>query len=447
MNKLNYLLICLALIFCSSVVYGQNTDSKKIKKDSSSKWEHTTFTDDVYKENAKNHRLQIGGYGEATTHRYFYSSSFNRYTYPDQYTDVKSRGQFDLPHVVFNISYNFGKGWSVSTEIEFEHGGAGTSIEIEDEEFGEYEQEVEKGGEIVLEQFWIQKSFCDALNIRAGHIIVPVGVTNQYHMPIEYFTVLRPEEETSILPLTWHQTGISVWGKISKWYYNVSFISGLDAERFSDRGWIKDGAISPYEFEIANSYAGAFRIENRSVKGLKLGISGYYGHSAANSLKSERYQNITGAVTIGSADATYNDYNIIARGGFVYGNLGDSKQISTINKNMSVNSPSPRTNVASDAISYFVEAGYDVFSFFKSLQEHKLYLFGHFGYYNTMYKTVNEILADTRFGRYIATGGINYYPIPQIAIKAEYSSRIFKSPYNNENTISLGIMYSGLFNR
>lgn len=447
MRKVYFLSFCLFLTMCSSAVYGQRNKEKVKREKDTTAWEHTVYTDDVQKKNAKKHKLQIGGYGEITAHRFFYSNNFNRYSYPDQYKSVDSRGQFDLPHVVFNISYNFGKGWSVSTEIEFEHGGTGSTIEIEDEEFGEYEQEVEKGGEIVLEQFWIQKRFNDAFNLRIGHIVVPVGVTNQYHMPIEYFTVLRPEEEGSILPLTWHQTGISLWGKAGKWHYNVLFISGLDAERFSDNGWIKDGAVSPYEFEIANAFAGAFRVENRSVKGLKLGLSGYYGHSAKNSLKSERYKDVKGELLIGSFDAQYNDHNVIARGCITYGHLWDSKQISTINKNMSKNSPSPRTNVASDAMCYFVEAGYDFFSFNPKLKEHKFYVFGHVGYYDSMYKTANEILSNARYERYIVSGGINYYPIPQVAIKAEFSSRIFNSPYNTENTISLGVMYAGMFNK
>ena len=173
-------------------------------------------------------------------------------------------------------------------------------------------------------------------------------------MPIEFFTVLRPEEENTILPLTWHETGISLWGEAGKWKYNVMFIAGLDAERFSDKNWIKKVSVSPYEFKIANSYAGAFRVENSSVKGLRLGLSGYYGHSAKNSLKADRYKDITGAVGIGSFDATYDEHHVIARGSVTYGYLGDSKKISVINRNLSKNSPSPRTNIASEALCYLL---------------------------------------------------------------------------------------------
>ena len=41
--------------------------------------------------------------------------------------------------------------------------------------------------------------------------------------------------------------------------------------------------------------------------------------------------------------------------------------------------------------------------------------------------------------------GINYYPIKQIAIKAEYSNRILKELYNNESSLNIGVAYEGFF--
>ncbi|MDR2802284.1 MAG: hypothetical protein LBB31_03600, partial [Prevotellaceae bacterium] len=141
-------------------------------------------------------RLQIGGYGEAVMQHMFYSDSPARYAYPASHTG-KTHGRADLPHVVFYLGYDFGRGWKMATEIEFEHGGAGSTYEIEKTEAGEYETEIEKGGEVALEQFWIEKTFAPQANLRLGHIIVPVGLTNQYHMPVEFFSVLRPEEESA----------------------------------------------------------------------------------------------------------------------------------------------------------------------------------------------------------------------------------------------------------
>ena len=84
----------------------------------------------------------------------------------------------------------------------------------------EFEQEQERGGEVELEQFWIQKSFGRFANIRAGHIVVPVGLTNAYHEPLNFFTVYRPEGENTILPCTWHQTGVSFWGHAGDFRYD-----------------------------------------------------------------------------------------------------------------------------------------------------------------------------------------------------------------------------------
>ena len=41
--------------------------------------------------------------------------------------------------------------------------------------------------------------------------------------------------------------------------------------------------------------------------------------------------------------------------------------------------------------------------------------------------------------------GINYYPIDEIVIKAEYSHRFLKSQYIDEPSVSIGIAYAGFF--
>lgn len=402
----------------------------------------------------KKPRLTLGGYGEAVMTRNFYSDNWKRYTDATKYKDADSHGRFDLPHVVLSIGYDFGKGWSMGSEIEFEHGGTESAVEIEEEETGEYESEVERGGEVALEQFWIQKSFCPEINLRMGHIIVPVGLTNGHHMPTEFFGVYRPEGENTILPCTWHETGVSLWGRIGDWRYEAMFVAGLDADRFGNQNWIQGGAGSPYEFKIANSYAGAARIDNYSIKGLRIGVSGYIGNSASNSLKAVNFKDLKGTVTIGSVDFDYNDHNWIARGSLVYGHLTNSGKISEANRSLKGYGISPGTNIGSEAISVGVEAGYDIFSQISKLREkeQKLYLFGRYDYYDPMYKMGTntkgqQLMDEEQWGRQRIAFGVNYYPINDIVIKGEYSCRLFKSQYNNEPSISLGIAYSGFFTK
>lgn len=413
---------------------------------------------DSVQNHVKGNRLSIGGYGEAAYTRNFYSDNVYRYTDPKSYKNDPSHGRFDIPHAVIYISYDFGKGWTMSSEIEFEHTGSGGAIEKEYSEGGEWEQEVEKGGEVELEQSWIQKSFGSFLNVRAGHIVVPVGLTNAHHEPLNYFTVYRPEGEATILPCTWHDTGISIWGRLGDFRYEVQMLAGLDAFMFDRENWIQGGAGSPFEFKVANKYGFAARIDNYTLPGLRVGLSGYYGQAMHNSYPHEfegedangnkkTYDGTKGRVAIGAIDFTFNRYNWIVRGNADYGYLSNASTISKIKRNLtSNNAPYKKTPVGKNAVAVGIEAGYDVFSQIGKLREdnQKLYLFGRYEYYNSYIPAKDQSKYEYT-GKNRMAFGVNYYPIPQIAVKAEYSKRFFKSQYNNEPSVSLGVAYQGFF--
>jgi hypothetical protein len=289
-----------------------------------------TVAADSVMQHVNGKRLSVGGYGEVAMSRNFYSDHVSRYSLADEHKNDPSHGRFDIPHAVIYLGYDFGKGWTMGTEIEFEHGGVGMAYEKEDEEGGEWEQEVEKGGEVELEQFWIQKSFGRWANIKAGHIVVPVGLNNAYHEPLNFFTVYRPEGENTILPSTWHQTGISFWGKTKGWRYELQFLAGLNSDNFTNTGWINKGPGTPTEGEIATKYGTALRIDNYCIKGLRIGLSGYYGHAIGNSYPNNKdgaESKYKGVVAIGAIDFTYNNYNWIVRGQADYGYLSDAKQL------------------------------------------------------------------------------------------------------------------------
>ena len=413
----------------------------------------TSAADSVY-QHAKGNRLSIGGYADIALTRNFFSDNVYRYSNPSQHKDDPGHGRFDIPHAVIYLSYDFGKGWSMSSEIEFEHGGAGGAVEQEFDEAGDWEQETEKGGEVELEQLWIQKSFAPWANLRVGHFVVPVGLTNAYHEPLNYFTVYRPEGEGTILPCTWHQTGVSLWGRHGDWRYEAQFLPGLDALMFSQEGWIKDGAKSPYEFDVANKYAVAARVDNYSVPGLRLGLSAYYGHSINNTYPNDKegegkqYDKVKGVVAVGAFDFTLNRANWIVRGNADYGYLGDAAAISTAKLNATAsNAPAKKLPVGKNAVALGVEAGYDVFSQFSKLRnkEQKFYVFGRYEYYDSYIPDKKNQREYNFTNRQRVAAGVNYYPIPQIAVKAEYSHRFLKSQYNDEPSVSIGIAYQGFF--
>lgn len=409
-----------------------------------------TVAADSVMQHVNGKRLSVGGYGEVAMSRNFYSDHVSRYSLADEHKNDPSHGRFDIPHAVIYLGYDFGKGWTMGTEIEFEHGGVGMAYEKEDEEGGEWEQEVEKGGEVELEQFWIQKSFGRWANIKAGHIVVPVGLNNAYHEPLNFFTVYRPEGENTVLPSTWHQTGISFWGKTKGWRYELQFLAGLNSDNFTNTGWINKGPGTPTEGEIATKYGTALRIDNYCIKGLRIGLSGYYGHAIGNSYPNNKdgaESKYKGVVAIGAIDFTYNNYNWIVRGQADYGYLSDAKQLKYFTNRLNGLSPFHHSAfVSKNAFAYGIEAGYNIFSQIEKLRQdnQKLYLFGRYEHYNPYAsKTKNTSYDYTNVKRMAV--GINYYPVKQIVVKAEYSHRFLKSQYNNEPAINIGVAYEGWF--
>ena len=409
-----------------------------------------TVAADSVMQHVNGKRLSVGGYGEVAMSRNFYSDHVSRYSLADEHKNDPSHGRFDIPHAVIYLGYDFGKGWTMGTEIEFEHGGVGMAYEKEDEEGGEWEQEVEKGGEVELEQFWIQKSFGRWANIKAGHIVVPVGLNNAYHEPLNFFTVYRPEGENTVLPSTWHQTGVSFWGRTKGWRYELQFLAGLNSDNFTNTGWINKGPGTPTEGEIATKYGTALRIDNYCIKGLRIGLSGYYGHTIGNSYPNNKdgaEAKYKGVVAIGAIDFTYNDHNWIVRGQADYGYLSDAQQLKYFTNRLNGLSPFHHSAfVSKNAFAYGIEAGYNVFSQIEKLRQsnQKMYLFGRYEHYNPYAsKTKNTSYDYTNVQRMAA--GINYYPVKQIVVKAEYSHRFLKSLYNNEPAINIGVAYEGWF--
>lgn len=404
---------------------------------------------DSVMEHAGGSRLTVGGYGEVAYSRNFYSDNGYRYSRPSAYKDDKSHGRFDIPHAVIYLGYDFGKGWTFGTEIEFEHGGAGTAVEYESDESIEYENETEKGGEVELEQFWLQKSFGQAINLRAGHIVVPFGLVNAHHEPLNFFTVYRPEGENTILPSTWHQTGVSLWGKPTSWLrYEAQFIAGLDAFKFNRLNWIGEGTSNPFEFEVANKYGALLRLDFYPFAGTRIGLSGYYGRAMHNSyphdMETGDNKKLHGNVYLGSVDFTFNRFNWIVRGNADYGYVSDADAISQLAKPQTQYvKPYESTWFGAHAIATNIEAGYDVFSQIPSLRAkgQKFYVFGHFEYYDSYLGAKTKKYTQ----KYIYAGGINYYPIPQIGIKAEYNYRDLKSQYNDEPSVNIGVVYEGFF--
>lgn len=386
-------------------------------------------------------KYRFGGYGEILYQQHNYGA--NRYKDPAG-APKDSRAYLTIPRTIFAVDYKFRDDIVLGTEIEFEYGGTGSAMELEYSEGGEYEMEVEKAGEVVLEQFHITKRFANWLNVRVGHIIVPVGLTNAHHEPIFFFGTTRPEGEVALLPSTWHETGISLLGYLPSWRYELMLVNGLDPNGFSTANWVGSGKQGIFEQITATNPAFAGRVEYTGVKGLRVGASGYYGNSAKNSSKPQAFTGLKGTVSILSGDLQYQGHNVIARANYIYGNLADSKAISDINYLSFKKTGYPITEVAKNALTYAAEIGYNVLSFWDAKE--KLYPFVRYEYYNTAEAVEAGAKENPRYKRDLTTFGFNYNLLPNLVVKADYSiRRINEGKYNSEHTFGLGVAYTAWF--
>ncbi|MDE6009254.1 MAG: hypothetical protein K2J48_03910 [Muribaculaceae bacterium] len=400
-------------------------------------------------------RFRVGSYAEMVAS--FKDYGINRFQ--TEGSTKEHRNTIAIPRFTLGFDFKFNKKWILGAEIEFEAGGTGTAVELENNENGEYETEIEKGGEVAIEQLHITRLIVPAFNIRAGHQVVPLGLTNAHHEPINFFGTIRPESQTIMLPSTWHETGISIFGTFGKGHalfdYEAMVVAGLNANGFDRNTWIAAGKQGFFETDNFTSPGYVARIDWRGVNGLRTGVSFYYCRdTGANSDKSQTYS-AYGRIPlqIFSFDAQYRNKILTVRADLTYGHLGNSRAVNERNNRLPGASPYSRlTPVAKNALSYGAELGLNFGNLFSIHPCPTLYPYARYEYYNPQKVVEKPYTADRRLEVSKWSAGLNWFPLPNLIVKADYSTRqigtskVFgKGPYNSENEFSIGIAYIGWF--
>ena len=97
----------------------------------------------------------------------------------------------------------------------------------------------EDKGELELEQAYVDYLIAPELNVRAGMLLVPVGIINERHEPPIFHGVERPFVDTVIVPSTWFDVGAGVHGTIrGQVRYRLYAMAPLDAAFFTMNGVI-----------------------------------------------------------------------------------------------------------------------------------------------------------------------------------------------------------------
>ena len=374
------------------------------------------------------------------------------YAHFDWELDPGRRAAIDVERFVIAPKYRINDTIRLESELEFEHGGTGSTMEFDKfEEFGEFETEIEKGGEVIVEKLAAVFSFRPSFNLRVGHIIVPVGLVAKRHRPQHYFTTTRPEAEAHLIPTIWHETGVEIFGSLGALNYQAQIVNGLDSTGFSSRHWIVPG--HQLRFETANAEAPAFvgRLDYAFHENATVGISGYYGDTAANRPKPD--VDFDAHVGIVSLHGFYEVNAVKIRGLFLWGTLENADQLSKVNRTLSNNLNVKRTPIGSSALGWYIEAGYDILSFFRrqnnSAKDNDLKdtppdmvldVFARYDYYDTMASVEGIIFDNPRWERSTWTFGINYRVHPKMVFKSHYSlRRLATTDKNRENTFALGL--------
>ena len=347
--------------------------------------------------------VSIGGYGEANA----------------QFIHGQSNIA-DMLRAVLYFGYKYNDRIIFNSEIEFEHGNTDENANGQ-------------SGEVAVEFANLNFLINDYANLRAGLNLVPIGIINEVHEPTTFFGVLRPDVERFIIPTTWRDLGVGVFGQVIPGLnYRAYLLNGLDSRGFTASEGIRGGRQNGNRPRI-NDVAFATRAEYNGIPGLVLGGSFYIGNSGQN--ESVDGEKIGGLVQIYEADAQFRWRGLEARGLFAWIDISDA---GLINQN---NGFTGNQSVGSELYGFYLEAGYNVLS----LVDVGPYLeyfspFVRYEKYNTQFEVPSGFSSDPANDRQLVTFGFSYKPIPQIVIKADYQWRDNEAD-TADNQFNLGIGY------
>jgi hypothetical protein len=383
-------------------------------------------------------RLEIHGYGDLGWSHYDFgpdpratptgSAQASRSTMDVRRLAVEMEGEL-LEHVEFEA------------EVEFEHGGTGTSLELDYDEFGEYEQDIEKGGEVVVEELHLTRTFGDALNLRLGHFYVAVGLTFDHYRPLDHLGTRRNEAESSVIPVLWHETGVAAFGRLGRVRWWAQLVNGLDSTGFGSKTWIAGGQQKRFEEIRASDLAIVGRVDVQLGDSSTLGVSGYTGDSGGNRPKDD----LGGAgarVTVGDLHGEIGWRGAQIRGVFLYGHLADAERVTNRNRTLSNHLGASRTPVASGAYALSLEAGYDVLPLLARGSADAVVPFVRYDRADSMHETEGAVFDNPRFARRILTLGLDWRLRQRVVLECDYAMRRLGEngvEFNHENTAALGV--------
>lgn len=310
--------------------------------------------------------ISIGGYGEL------------RY---QNFEDGED--EFDLLRAVLYFGYKFDDRWLFNSEIEYEHAGEEVGVEL-----------------AYLDYLWRPQA-----NLRAGLLLIPMGFINELHEPTTFLGANRPISERIIIPATWRENGVGLFGEAGPLSYRTYVVAGLDASGFT-AGGIRGGRQEGIE-SSAEDLAWVGRLDYSGLPGLLVGGSAYLGDSGQGLDPGVGTQ-----IVEGHLEWKWKGLELRALG--VQAELDD---VAELNDELGL---SGNRSVGERLTGQYLQVGYDVLA--GRGGDQAFIPFGRWETYNTQDEVPRGFSADPANDVEVLTLGFSYKPIDQIVVKVDHQS-------------------------
>jgi hypothetical protein len=345
--------------------------------------------------------LSIGGYAEAN--------------YRNFLGDKDRSDSTDFLRLVTYLGYKFTDSIVFNTEIEYEH------AKTDPDSFT-------GGGEVSVEFAALDFLLRDWANIRVGLVLLPMGFLNEQHEPTFFHGVNRPEVERRIIPTTWRENGVGIFGTAlgEALSYRAYFVNGFNARGYSPsglRGGRQNGSRA-----LAEDIAFVARADWNPIPELLLGGSFYTGDAGQDQTLTENV--ITGATidqdipaartSIFEAHAQYRRGLFQARGLITAAFVDDADDLTAA---LLTTGDLESGAIAERMTGYYGELSYDVLAWLRPDSNKSLEPFVRVEYVNTQDDMPSGFGADRSQIETIYTAGASFSPHPNVVLKADYRNR------------------------
>ena len=322
-------------------------------------------------------------------------------------------GQANVRRIVLFVGHQWTERLRTTVELEWENAVACAACQ----------------GVAEVEQAFVDAALWgQALTLRAGLILVPMGIINQYHEPPVFHGVDRPSFDQSVLPSTWREIGVGFTGRFkSRWRYELYAMTAIDPVRLGPDGFV--GARASGSLARADALAGVGRLEVEPVLGALLGISGYASDTGPNGdffNEAGRKLSLRLPLLGWSFDARVRRWGFEARAVAAQFFLPESGRLLAARRaDGSLIFPDPATSgpVPTRTQGGYVEVAYDLIRLFTRGSAQQLLPFVRAEYYNTQAAVPDGFRPVGRFNVQELTIGLTYRPILQLAAKADLQLR------------------------